>query len=483
MPGLDERIERALRESARSPDADPTLVARVVDRKRTRRQARRNAATGALVAAVLVTTAVVTVTLVRRDGGDDRRVSTPAPTTAARPADPVAAQAEIDAVLPGPEVAAPEYLSDTEAVVDMESARGVRVEYVQGAWQIDPASACRLDPATACGPPDVRVSDAAPVLGPDVYAAESAPVEAVSRPEDEYARGPVVSIGDASWVAVYQRTGPNWTFPPSHLLDLNSGRRIDLQGEILSFASGEDGTLWAVTRDEIVDTDGTEYRLKRIDTDGSVHSEPMPPGEQPAGPVATGAGGWTFVPVLDGLLRFDVVSGEYANKIVATEGQSRRGAAVIDGNAWVPSGTSLRRATNGGAIDNQHAVETGVTTGLTDVVLSGDSVWALGGTELVRLDRQMTAVEIRVPLPTGFIPTSLLATGDGVVVMGTADLAEPGDFGAKSVAVEPIVLVADRSGISSMVVIAGGGDTSVAFEPSGDLLVTSHGNLYRADLP
>jgi hypothetical protein len=69
-----------------------------------------------------------------------------------------------------------------------------------------------------------------------------------------------------------------------------------------------------------------------------------------------------------------------------------------------------------------------------------------------------------------------------VVVTGLADLAD-GASAEPSVAVEPVTLVVDGSGIIATVVVAGGGDTAVAFESSGDLLLTSNGSLYRARLP
>ena len=50
-------------------------------------------------------------------------------------------------------------------------------------------------------------------------------------------------------------------------------------------------------------------------------------------------------------------------------------------------------------------------------------------------------------------------------------------------AVEPVSLVVGSSGIEATIVIAGGSNTAVALESSGELALTSGCNLYRTRLP
>lgn len=504
MPGLDERIERALRDGARPPDADPGVVTHVIERKRARRQTRRNAATGALVTAVLVVAAVVTVGVLRRDGdGGDVRVSTNPPTTLAQPADPVASRAEIEEALAEPPPASPTsvatsfsvdrvvYVNSVEAVVDVETRdpatgavtgayRGVRMEQIDGDWRIDSASLCRIDASVACGPPDVRVSDGVAPTSHHAYAGTPAVVEELARPETEYARAPVVSADGATWVAVYDREGATYTFPPSHLVDINSGRRIDLKGEILSVAAGNDRTLWAVTRDEIVDTDGTEFRLKRIDGGGTVHSEPIPAGEQPVGRVVAGAGA-AWVPAADGVLRFHPGTGIYQGRVSLTGTRQLRAVAVVDGAAYVTDGPVIAR------IDGDTHVpvfDTGASGILSDLTPAGESVWALAVSgELFRLDVAFTKVEAKTELPQPSLGMALAATGDRAWVRSAVDLTPVGDLSTTSVAGEDVLYVLDDTGIAQTILVAGATDAAVALEPSGSLVITSGGHLYRADLP
>ena len=117
--------------------------------------------------------------------------------------------------------------------------------------------------------------------------------------------------------------------------------RVDLEGEIVALADGE-GARWALTRDQVVDgpTDA-RFRVKRVAGDGTVASNPVPPGEEPSGTIAAG-GGAVWVPVRDGVLRYDLTTGAFAAKIPLAPAE-RRAIAVGGKATYVSDGAAVLR--------------------------------------------------------------------------------------------------------------------------------------------
>jgi hypothetical protein len=165
-------------------------------------------------------------------------------------------------------------------------------------------------------------------------------------PDSGYVRPPVLPSGDTVAVSAYDRTDGGFTVPPSRIVRVESsdGRirdRVDLEGEIVALADGE-GARWALTRDQVVDgpTDA-RFRVKRIAGDGTVASNPVPPGEEPSGTIAAG-GGAVWVPVRDGVLRYDLTTGAFAAKVPLAPAE-RRAVAVGGKAAYVSDGAAVLR--------------------------------------------------------------------------------------------------------------------------------------------
>jgi hypothetical protein len=467
-------------------------------------------ATGAVAAVLVLGATVGVVAIVDRDGGNDRdlHVATDATAPAKRlPDDPAAARSEIERVLAGPfRTDGIEFVSANEALVNVTEVdvapgavprayTGLRMGVVGDTdrWALASASACRIpdfDPTGgSCGrdTPEVRITEGATSLDPEAYAGIAPPIERIAlRPDEGYVRGPLVAGDGVVWAAGYDRAGATYTFPPSRVVafDPASGAvatRIDLRGETQSLTEGE-GARWAVTRDKEV-TDA-EFRVKRIELDGAGEpvTMPIPLEEVPAGPVAAGAGG-VWVPVRDGVLRFDADSGEFAGKVELGGDQERRGVAIIDGGAWVTTGTTLQRLDTEGVVKSR--LDTFARSPLTDVVLSDDAVWALASAsrELFRfeLDPGLASVEAPVVLPGSLQGASLHAGAGRVWVTGTADLAPAGP-GATSVAVETVVLPVEGGAIAGTILVAGATDATVVLDSGGDPIVTSGGDVYGTSL-
>jgi hypothetical protein len=509
MPELDDRLEQALQSAARVPDAEPAAITEHVATKRRRRRARRRAGASAAATVALVATATVTVAVLDQPDENGVRVTADGTRPPARqPDDPARARTEIEEVVETPTAAPGEpspfqvesvaFVSAVEALVDVTytppggppaTYRGIRMAVTEptGEWDVAAASLCRApelagttEPCRAAYP-EVRVSDGA-ALGPDAYAGAAAPVDRITLDRAEgYVRGPLVTGGGMIRAAGYDRSGETYTFPPSRLVafDASSGQvsaEVGLEGEIQSQTEGG-GARWAVTRERFVDTDRVEYRLKRIDS-GSVRSEPIPPGDVPVGPVVAG-GDAVWVPVRDGALGFTTSGAQYT-KVDLPE-QDRRGLTVVGGAAYVTDGGTIRRIDAAARVPGDLVLDTGVEGPLTDLVPAGDSVWALAGSgELLRLDRELTSVDV-LPLPPGLQNPSLRAAGDQVLVVGTADLA-PTRPDATSVAVETVVLVVEDEVVVRTLVVAGGADVAVALDDAGALVLTSGGDVYRAEM-
>ena len=83
-----------------------------------------------------------------------------------------------------------------------------------------------------------------------------------------------------------------------------------------------------------------EFRIKRIGPDGTVASNSVPPGDVPAGDLVA-AGGGVWLPVRDGVLRFDPVTGVLAARIPLDVSAEQRGIANLGKFVAVTDGTSF----------------------------------------------------------------------------------------------------------------------------------------------
>jgi hypothetical protein len=201
-------------------------------------------------------------------------------------------------------------------------------------------------------------------------------------PDEGYVRGPLLVQADIVTAAAYDRAGDSYTVPPSRIirftLDGHVVDRIDLQGAIVSLASGE-GARWALTHDkEVNGPQDPEFRVKRVAADGRVSSNPVPPGEQPNGDIVA-AGGSVWVPVTDGVLRFDVTTGAFAGKI-PLDVSAERAVALLGKFAYVTDGRVLRRL-DAGSDTAEVAPGSTAPDGLEYVDIApgvGTSSWAMG---------------------------------------------------------------------------------------------------------
>jgi hypothetical protein len=509
MPELDDRLRDALRGAARVPDRDAETVAAAVTVKRRRRLVRRRAATGLALATVVATALVTTVVVVNDRGADDVQVATnqtapppsttPPPTSTTVPPETVeTAQAEVVAAAPtGYDVEPGDVtvVAPDEAVATVTDAagttyQGVRFDHDATGWKMAAASACRLpsaDAACVSLPPDVHVSAGKIELGPQAYAGAVATAAAVTfAPQQSFVRGPLLDSNTVLWAADYERFGTSYTFPPSHLITFDpvSGavtRQIDLQGEIMAIAA--DGSdLWALTHERSIDADGVEYRVKRIDASATVpDSMPLPPGSVPTGSIAAGSG-TAWVPLRDGVLGFSAGKATPTATIDLDE-QARRGIVVVGEVVYTTDGSTIRRIDPGTGTPAD-PLQTRATAPLTDLVARGDAVVALAGDgQLLWLDRGVTRVEAVGALPPGMTEAELHAAGDRVWATGKADLASNVDPATQSVAIEPVAVLIDDSGISATLVLAGGTDADLAVRANGELVITSGGTAYRVALP
>jgi hypothetical protein len=172
------------------------------------------------------------------------------------------------------------------------------------------------------------------------------PEPLVVTPDEGFVRPPVLPAGDTIAVAAYDRTVTGFTFPPSRIVRVAvpSGHvrdRVDLEGEILALTNGE-GARWALTRDKVVNgPQDPRFRVKRIGPDGQIASNPVPPAEEPTGVIVAGGGG-VWVPVRDGVLRFDISSGAFVTK-VPLAAADRHAIASAGKGTYVSDGASVLR--------------------------------------------------------------------------------------------------------------------------------------------
>lgn len=509
MPGLDDRLEQAVRDRALLPDRDPDAVTAAVAVKHRRRRNRRRAATGLAVAMVVVAALTTTVVVVTDRESDDPQIvandptppSTtlpPPPTTTVPPERVEVAQQEVVAAAPSGyqvepgdvTVVARDEAVATVTAADGMSYAGVRFAHEPDGWTMTAESRCRLpgaDLTCVAVPPEVRVSPGKIELGPRAYAGAAATTEAIPfAPQQGFVRGPLLESNKVLWAAGYERFGTSYTFPPSHLItfDPASGavtRQIDLQGEIVSIAvDGSD--LWALTRERSIDADGVEHRIKRIDASATVpDSMPLPPGSVPAGSIAAGSG-TAWVPLRDGVLGFTAGKATPSTTIDLPQ-QEQRGIVVVEDIVYASDGSAIRRVDpRTGTPGNP--LQTRATAPLTDLVVTGDTVLALAGDgQLLWLDRGVTRVEAVGALPPGMTEAELHAAGDRVWATGMAELAPATESPTQSVAVEPVAVLIDASGVAATLVLAGGAGADLAVLASGELIVTSGGSAYRVTLP
>ena len=86
-----------------------------------------------------------------------------------------------------------------------------------------------------------------------------------------------------------------------------------------------------------------EFRVKRITPDDNHVSNAIPPPNHPVGSIVAG-GGAVWVPVTDGVLRFDPATGAYEGKVALPTVSDRRGVALLGkGAAYVTDGVTVRR--------------------------------------------------------------------------------------------------------------------------------------------
>ena len=171
-----------------------------------------------------------------------------------------------------------------------------------------------------------------------------APVPIALDPDQGYVRGPLVVSGSTLSLAAYDHDGDSFSFPPSRIVRLDNRTfreqgRTDLRAEILSIADG-DGARWVVTRNPKPPNGLPDTFLKRIGADGALGSKLLPFGSDPVGDVVVGAGS-VWIPVRDGVLRYDVATAQFVSK-TALAPADRRAVAVVNGSVVVTDGSQVR---------------------------------------------------------------------------------------------------------------------------------------------
>jgi len=243
-------------------------------------------------------------------------------------------------------------------------------------------------------------------------------------PDVGYVRGPLIASGEYVALATYDRNGTGFKVPPSHVVRIDATGRVldevELQGEILSLADGE-GARWVVTHDAD-NVANPQYRVKRIDANGTVLSNAFPPGVEPTGPVVA-AGGAAWVPVEHGVLRFDPATGAYTSTVAAPDPDRIPRVVAVGARAYAYSvvGSKL--------VDLAATAMSEPTVASTDVELLGVAAtpvgaWVLtqtaGRTVIAPLDPS-TGISDRaraVQLPKRFHSSDLQASGNTLWVRG-----------------------------------------------------------------
>ena len=303
-----------------------------------------------------------------------------------------------------------------------------------------------------------------------------------------YVRSPLVLSGNHVESAAYDRSGTSYTFPPSRIVRVDVDGtvvdRVDLLGEILSLADGE-GARWALTHDKtVLGPNDPEFRVKRIGPDGSIASNPVPPGEHPVGRIVAGGGG-VWVPVRDGVLRFDSVTGVFAAKVALTTTTDRREVAALGKSVSVTDGAEVKRLDPGSdrvAGSGGFGQPAPVPAGFEYVDLVGGPN---GGASALARDAAnghwlLDVVDIsatvprdqRSALPAGFVPDRLQVTGTTTWVIGRLHGS--------------LVVLEYRVGNSQLVrtiTVANTHDADVVLLSGTRMVVASNGSLYRVRIP
>jgi hypothetical protein len=301
------------------------------------------------------------------------------------------------------------------------------------------------------------------------------PEPLVVTPDEGFVRGPVLPAGDTIAVAAYDRTDTGFTFPPSRIVRVAvpSGHvrdRVDLEGEILALSNGE-GARWALTRDKVVNGPlDPRFRVKRIASDGQVVSNPVPPAEEPTGAIVAGGGG-VWVPVRDGVLRFDLTSGAFVTKVPLSSADPHAIAFAGKGT-YVSDGASVLRLdpTTDGALADGGLVAPTTVVGLASspaaglVELLGPGV-GTGGAVAVPFSGRT------VPLPANVDAHGLHEANGVVWVDATIDGAVVAIVLDESVrAVERVVRLPDTD------------DATITFVSRDRALVIAGGQMWLAAL-
>jgi len=298
----------------------------------------------------------------------------------------------------------------------------------------------------------------------------------VVTPDAGFVRPPVLPSGDTVAFAAYDRTSTGFTFPPSRVVRVavSSGRvtdRVDLEGEIVALADGE-GARWALTRDKVVTgPDDPRFRVKRIGPRGQIDSNPVPPAEAPLGAIVAGGGG-VWVPVRDGVLRFDLTTGAFAAK-VPLEPADQHFIAVAGKGTYVSAGASVLRLDP--ASDTALAETSPVAT--TATVMGLASSPTAGLVELlspgVGVDASVTVPfsDRAIPLPANVDARGLREANGVVWVDATIDGAVVALVFDESVrAVEHVVRLPETT------------DATITFVARDQALIISGGQMWIARL-
>jgi hypothetical protein len=322
--------------------------------------------------------------------------------------------------------------------------------------------------------PVVRVADGLTLTGFD----KRAEVERVRiEPDVGYVTGPLLVADDLITFAAYDRVGDSYDFPPSRIVRVQPDGavvdQVELEGEVLALAVGE-GARWALTRDKVVmGPKDPEFRVKRIGPDNTEVTNAVPPGEQPLGEIVADGGG-VWVPVRDGVLRFDAVTGAYAAKVPLTTVTDRRGIAAGAKAVTVTDGLTQVRLDPARDVPVDPFAPSAVDG--VDELVDAASDQALG----ILLGRSADGTawtlvndEQQVRLPAGLVPSALTGSGEVVWLEGDID-------GTYVLELES----GDQLGVARTLLISRtGGDTQVTFVSDDTMFLTSEGRMYRVRLP
>ncbi|MEX2267206.1 MAG: hypothetical protein WEA75_00820 [Acidimicrobiia bacterium] len=304
-------------------------------------------------------------------------------------------------------------------------------------------------------------------------------------PDEGYVRGPLLpSSAGTIAMAAYNRDGATYTFPPSRIVRIDrDGKvidRIDLEGEVLSLADGE-GARWALTHDKtVIGPEDPEFRIKRIGPDESVKSNPVPPGEQPVGRIVSSGGG-VWVPVRDGVLRFDLDTGAFAAKITLSTLTDRREVVDAGKGVYVSDGLEWKRLDPSGDNAISFALDdSGRISEFVSGTVDGVDAWWLartpdGRSAVERSDAFNPAPPFdHLDLPDGFVAADIVAF-DGIAwVTGLLN---------SKLALLRVEVDGNALAVTRTVRLGNLSDAAVALLSNRAVFITSHGAVFQVKLP